>query len=111
RAILVGKQSGRLRRSQKFKTIPGGKVEAGSDLDYAGIHNKGGQLKVKVTAKSRRFFWAMWYQTKNDMWKAMALTKKRYMTITIPKRQFIGPSPVLDKMIETMIDKRLKRIL
>ena len=110
-AILVGKQSGRLRRSQKFRVLPGSKVEGGSDLDYAAIHNKGGRLKVKVTEKSRRFFWAMHYKTGDEMWKWMALTKKTYMTITIPKRQFIGPSPVLDRMIEQMIEKRLKRIL
>lgn len=110
-SILVGKQSGRLRRSQRITRRTARHVEVGSELEYAGIHNEGGQIRVTVTAKSRRFFWAMYYQTGNDMWKGMALTKKTQLTITMPERRFIGESPVLDEMIRTVIENRLQKIL
>lgn len=122
--ILMG--SGRLRRSLRSRLI-GSSVIFSSDAPYASIHNQGG--KIKVTAKMRRYFWAMYYKSANKVtyniesreiankkgvqlnseaqyWRNMALTKKE--KFTIPKRQFIGQHPVTNKAIHSIIDKNLR---
>lgn len=67
----------------------------GSDAEYAQIHNEGGTIKITNSKRAKKYFWFMYYQTKNEMWKNMALSKKSHFTITIPKRQFIGESKTL----------------
>lgn len=52
---------------------------------YAGIQDAG--AKIPVTEKMIKFFWAKWYETGNDVYKNMALTKKDY--IEIPARHFL----------------------
>lgn len=72
---------------------PGGlDAEYGSKVPYARIHEKSGTTHPSVTAKSRRFFWAMWYQTGIDMWKYMALSPKKSFTVKIPARPFLEPA-------------------
>jgi phage gpG-like protein len=110
RSILVGKQSGRLRRSIRELRTSQSKVEVGSSLDYAKIHNDGGVIRVPVTDRSRRFFWAQYYRTNDPRWRGMALSKKSAFMIRIPKRQFIGQSPVLDRMVKEALEKELKTI-
>lgn len=81
-----------------------------SDAEYADIHNNGGIINVRVTEKSRKYFWLMYKRTKKEMWKYMALTKKEVMTVTIPKRQFLGPSETLMKQLdEWLLQTILKR--
>lgn len=53
---------------------------------YGAVHEFGGTFKV--TDKQRRFFWAKHYETKEDMWKALALSK----TYTIPARPYLRPA-------------------
>jgi phage gpG-like protein len=83
-----------------------------SDAEYADIHNNGGVINVKVTERSRKYFWYMFYQTKKQFWKNMALTKKEMFTVTIPKRQFLGHSDTLmanlDEWLLNTIIKRFK---
>ena len=107
--LLIGKQGGRLRRSiRRTRTTPS-VVHVGSDEVYAGIHNEGGEIKVSVTAKSRRFFWAMYYQTKQIRWKRLALTKKRVLTINMPERRFLGPSEALNRRIIKLLERELEK--
>ena len=65
-------------------------------IPYAAIHEYGGKINLTITAQMRSFFWAMWYDTKDDKWKAMALTKKTSFQITMPKRAYIEPSIKLE---------------
>ena len=109
-AILVGKQSGRLRRSIRQLRRTDTSVWVGSDEVYSGIHNEGGTLRVTVTPKSRRYFWAMYYETKKDYWKWMALTKKPQLTIKMPERRFLGNSAELDRRIIRLIERELEKI-
>lgn len=122
--ILMGK--GRLRRSIRSR-LSGSGVHFSSDAPYAAIHNEGG--KIKITAKMRRYFWAMYYKNANkvvysiktrqvatkhgaklsaeaEYWRNMALTKKD--KFTIPKRQFIGSHTVTDKAIRAIVDENLR---
>lgn len=86
----------------------------GSDAEHSEIHNNGGVIKMNITPRARRYFWFMHKATGNDMWKAMALTKKQTMTVNIPKRQFIGESKTflkeLDTWMKTEIIKRFKQL-
>ena len=84
-------------------------ISAGEKLSYAAIHNEGGTITVKVTDKMRKYFWAMYYKTQNNRYKAMALTKKTSLTIHIPKRQFIGESYTLDKQLEKLIIEEIDK--
>ena len=110
RSILVGKQSGRLRRSVRTLRQDRNSVTVGSDLPYARIHNTGGVVKVPVTAKSRKFFWAMWFATGEAKWKAMALTKKTVMLMRMPKRQYIGDSLALQKRIVRVVEMETQKL-
>lgn len=108
-AILVGQQGGRLKRSIRRTRTTRDSVTVGSDEVYAGIHNEGGTIKVTITPKSRRFFWAMHYATGEDYWKWMALSKKKVMKIKMPERRFLGPSKELDKRIIRLIERELEK--
>lgn len=123
--ILV--QTGTLRRSIKSRS-DATSVTFHSDLPYSSIHNEGG--KIKVTARMKRYFWARYYETAGrftrrkdgslsrsksqttlssmaEFYKHMALMKVGSY-VTIPKRQFIGRSPELEKEVTAIIEKNLQ---
>lgn len=108
RNLLV--DSGKLRRGIIVKQASAGKVVIGVDAlvsPYATLQNDGGT--IQVTTKMRKFFWAMWFQTKDEFWKGMALTKQK--KLNIKARPFIYDSPDLAKEITTDFEKRLRKIL
>ncbi|MCT4580826.1 MAG: phage virion morphogenesis protein [Flavobacteriales bacterium] len=108
--ILIN--SGTLKRSISFAASKG-YVEVSVDGDvvpYAKIHNEGGMVSFAITDKSRKFFWFMFSKTSDQMWKAMALTKKTSISFKMPKRQFIGKSAMLNKQIEGHILKGFKTV-
>lgn len=78
---------------------------------YGAMHNTGGIITSSVSRQSKKFAWAMFLRTKNPMWKAMALqavgTQRK---VSIPKRQFIGDSPALNKKINTLIEQSIEKI-
>lgn len=86
------------------------RVRVFTDLPYAGIHNFGGTINIRptVTPKMRRFAWAMYHKTKGkdknefNVWKALALTKKKKLDIqvTIPQRMFLNDAPEIHEAIE-----------
>lgn len=90
------------------------RIVFGSDAEYAEIHNNGGTVSIPITKKSKKYFWYMYKATGNDMFKGLALTKKQSITITIPKRQFIGHSDTLmndlDAWLVNEIEKRFKTL-
>lgn len=110
-------------------SIPGvGEVTIRNDVPYAKIHNEGGQFTTHptVTKKLRKFAWYKYYSLAGikkgqkpssvppeaQVWKAIALTKKKQLSINInmPKRQFIGDSQELTAKIEAEIAASIKRI-
>jgi len=64
----------------------------GSTVSYAAIHEYGGDTHPRVTAKSRRFFWHLYYTTGNEKYKMMALTPKDRFTVHIKARPSLGPA-------------------
>ena len=101
RALLTN--TGNLRDSIRVLERKPLALTFGTSEPYAAIHNTGGIIKVRVTERSRKFFWYMYKSTGQAHWKWMALTKKTELQIKIPKRQFIGESPYLTTQIENWL--------
>jgi phage gpG-like protein len=90
--LKVGK--GPLRRETRFVASRDGKkvtVRFGNPLPYARIHEKGGVSQPEVTRKMRAWAWHKWRQTGIDLYKGIALTKKKRFRIVIPARPYLGP--------------------
>ena len=109
-STLIGKGSGRLRRSLYIKQADSRKIEIAADgVPYAAIHNAGG--KIKITEKMRGWAWSQHYKKNKSkkkrkqmsMHKAIAITKKTHLII--PKRQFLGHHPILTTQTEDLIKK------
>lgn len=127
------------RRNHLFGSIgykPGpGFVVIGTSLPYAAIHNDGGTVGPTVTLKMRKFAWAMYYRSlgskgskgsksskgsrgkkgatvpaEAERWKALALTRKQKLNITIPKRPFIGDSQELNAAINRKIGEEMDKL-
>lgn len=120
-----------LRGSIKASIAGDGKILFTSSLPYASIHNEGGILVI--TAKMKKYFWAMYYQSSNALiystktkavrnnkrnaalssdaayWKALAL-KKVGDKLTIPKRQYIGNHPNVKTIVKQDIDNAVVRL-
>ena len=122
--ILVA--TGRLRRSIQSQTTADSIVFFSTE-PYAAIHNEGGE--ITVTSKMKRYFWHKYYETTGsfgrkkdgslrqdkrtlrlgteaEFWKWMALMKEG-KSIKIPKRQFLGASPEVEKAVRDIIEENL----
>lgn len=64
-------------------------VSAGEGLPYARIQQEGGFVNIPITAKSRKFFWVMFFNTGDEKWKWMALTKRSVYIMHIPPRPYM----------------------
>lgn len=112
RAVLV--KTGALRRSLRMRV---GKtwVEIYTTVPYAKAHNEGDTIVQTVTARQRRYFWAMHAQTKKtggrdaELWRRMALSTT--ITIKLPKRQFMGSSKFFEKRIVMHVERALANAL
>jgi phage gpG-like protein len=122
-------RTSQLRNSINYN-ITNNTIIISSPLPYASIHNNGGT--IIVTAKMKAFFWWQYkqvtgsYTTKKDgsksnnkrnvkltaeaeMYKAMALLPIGYKII-IKQRQYIGPHPVIDTAIETIVTRNVNEV-
>jgi hypothetical protein len=73
---------------------------AGEGLPYARVQFLGGRTHPSVMAKSRRFFWQMFFRTGEDKWKWMALSKKPRFTVIIRPANPFYLSDALVKLIK-----------
>ena len=128
--ILVG--TGSLRRSITSR-VTDNSIRFFSTLPYAAIHNEGGE--ITVTEKMKRFFWhkhmnaagalvfcrkkngelrkdkgTRQISTEAEFWKWMAL-KKAGTKIRIPRRQFLGASPEVEKAVTEIIEENLNEYI
>ena len=122
--ILV--DTGRLRRSIQSR-VDGSSITFFSTEPYAAIHNEGGE--IVVTAKMKKFFWWKYYSaqgsfgrkkdgsrrndkrtvqlsTEAEFWKFMAL-KRVGSEVKIPRRQFVGYSPIVEQTVKQIIEESL----
>lgn len=129
RGIL--QQSGTLRKSIRAEIIEGNKgVAFTSSVPYARIHNEGGT--ITVTRRMKGYFWIKYreaigkrgYTLKGELrrtkknrqlssdaefYRAMAL-KKVGSKIVIPRRQFIGTHPDLEKLLQEIARENIKEV-
>ena len=103
RKIMHG--DGDLEDSLDYRIEPG-RVIIFSDKEYAEIHNEGGE--IPVTPLMRKFFWFMFYETGEEVYKNMAMTKKE--VIEMPARTFMDFSEALNRKIEKKSDKVVDKI-
>ena len=110
--------------------IEGDSIVWASSLPYMALHNEGGE--ITVTAKMIKFFWAMYYKASGavgksakgaarktqrgqrltaeaEIWKSLALMKPG-QKMKIPKRQFIGHHPQVDRIAERIIDESVETL-
>ena len=88
--------------------ITGNRLRFTTSEPYAAIHNEGGT--ITVTKQMNAFFWAKFKDTGQPHWKRLALVKVG-SKLTIPKRQFIGTSPEVERAIEQVIDDNVRDYL
>lgn len=123
--------AGSLRRSIRAEIIEGNKgVAFTSSVPYARIHNEGGT--ITVTRRMKGYFWIKYreamgkkgYTLKGELrrnkknrelssdaefYRAMAL-KKVGSKIVIPRRQFIGAHPDLEKLLLEIARENVKKV-
>ena len=119
------------RRNHLFSSVkytPGDyRVRVANDVEYAPLHNWGGETHPTVTPRMRKFAWAMYYKAvgkrkkgktrqgelppEAGMWKGLALTRKKKLKVKIPQRQFIGESTELNKQIRQTVEAEIRNIL
>ena len=80
-----------------------------STVDYAAIHEFGGETHPTVTEKMRAWAWATYYETGDPMYKAIALTRKETLNVVIPARPYMRPAVDEGQSdAKEMIERRLK---
>lgn len=109
-------QTGALRRSIK-EEVTATSVIFSSDLSYAAIHNEGGT--ITVTKRMKGYFWYLYRQltdnykrtptTEAEFCKRMAL-KRVGSKIIIPRRQFIGMHPEVERIIRGIVEANSKEL-
>lgn len=108
--------SGRNNLANSFRSSSeNGKAIISTDVEYATIHNYGGDITHPITRKQR--VRAMethikkkgsQFRDKNSMWKGLALTNKTSYVIRMPQRKFIGAS---HELIEELKDTAKRDLL
>jgi hypothetical protein len=63
------------------------RVDVRVGVEYGAAHEYGLENQ-RITDRQRRFFWAKWAETGDEMWKALALSE----TYTIPARPYLRPA-------------------
>lgn len=115
RAVLVGKGSGRLRRSLRITSITPTTVTIGSDVPYAKVHNEGFKGTVSVREHTRNRFSSQKVGSgkilksgKEGMRTMKSISgssnvRAHTMRMNMPRRQFMGDSAIMSKQIERQI--------
>jgi hypothetical protein len=100
-------RTGQLERNIGFKqdgmgvTIGTGLYVGQREVKYAEIQDRGGTTRPAVTPKMRKFAWATFYETGDEKWKWLALTKKTNLTVNIPASEWFSSTMDLQvKMLE-----------
>lgn len=101
-------KTGNLAKSFTAKRKGKGKSIVVSDAEYAAIQNYGG--KIRVTDKMRKKMWALYKETGNSMYKAIALTKKSFITIKAKNYLDIKNERSYIKKVDVRFNKIIKRL-
>jgi len=101
-------QTGNLRRSIRY-SVQGGTIRFSSDVPYASIHNEGGEINHPGgTAFVKKNGKAIWVSNRTAAGKNYHRTRPH--KIVMPRRQFVGNHPDLEKAIAAHIEYELKNV-
>lgn len=114
RGILI--KSGALRRSLRM-SVSGNTITISTDMPYAKAHNEGAHIVQKVSARQKRFFWAMHMKAKKtkrtqeaEFWKRMALSTT--LNIHVPQRRFMDmPDGPLSRFMQQRLMLHIERLI
>lgn len=86
-------------------------VFGGRGTKYGAMQHFGGVTHPHITKRSQKFFWAMWYQTGDEMWKALALKSiGTTLTISIPARPWmVLPADFEEKIVDFLGEVIIKQ--
>ena len=106
-------KSGRLKRSIRLISTTQNSATIGSDVPYAQIHNEGGRVNVTQNVSSHnRKAHSRRRKGRNESVKAHQVqAHSRKVNFTMPQRQFLGNSTVLDRQIEQTLTAELIRVM
>jgi len=116
RGILIGKGSGRLKRSIAFRKKGKWAVVINTgNIPYAKIHNEGGIINKGASTKVLNFNKKGGFQRqRTERQRAKTSYSQKVSigshTILMPKRQFIGYSGKLNRQIISSFSSKIKRI-
>jgi len=102
-SLMVGKGSGRLKKSIRKVRQTRNSVTIGTDVPYARIHNEGGDITKTVSVRS--------HTRKRKGRSTKVKSHARKMNTSIPKRQFVGESAILLRRIERLLQREITNIL
>ena len=102
-SLMVGKGSGRLKKSIRRTKVTRNSVTIATDVPYAQIHNDGGVINKTVTVKA--------HSRKRKGRSENVKSHRRKMNTTLPQRQFIGESKMLLYRVERMLQLEMLKIL
>lgn len=102
-SLMVGKGSGRLKKSIRKTKVTRNSVTIATDVPYAQIHNEGGTINKTVTVKA--------HSRKRKGRSEKVKSHRRKMNTTLQKRQFIGESAILLRRVERLMQKEITQIL
>lgn len=122
RGILLN--TGRLRRSVRVVRVTADSVVIGTDVPYAAVHNEGFSGSVRVKAHTRNKYGKTKvgtgiYSVKSRNERKRTVTsvtgsstvKAHTRYIKIPKRQFLGDSPVLIQRLRRIVAAEIMKAL
>lgn len=100
-SLLIGKQSGRLKKSIRKLSQGDYFVYVGTDVPYAKIHNEGGEINKTVSVRT--------HNRKRNGRSQVVKSHRRKMKLKIPQRQFLGESTALVKRLERFANEEIKK--
>jgi len=115
RAILVGKGTAHLKNSIHIIAITADSVSIGTSIPYAQIHNEGGSIRHpyrEVTMHYKKVSGKLRLAKLTTIGDQMQASEFRRSSVSnhvtnMPRRHYLGPSPVLDKQIIALIRENI----
>jgi len=110
------RDTGRLSSSISFRLVGSRAVEIGTNLPYAGVHQRGGEVESKpITREVQRNLWAWLKNQPLQMRRRLGfLLSKRYTDQTlkgsVPERRFIGITRRTREFVQKAVGVRIMEV-
>lgn len=111
---VSGRLAGAVRSGRTNLSVVRGRLQVQKIIAnwYARGHEFGATRTVRVTQRMRRYAWRQYFETGDERWKGLAITKKDTITFRIPRRPFLEPalrdtSPVIAAEATRIVEGRI----